>query len=470
MFAVKARLQAGAAMVDLTPPAGTHLGGTWGKLRRAETLAERLYARALVVEHAGRTLCYVTADLEIITGRWSSLIRREIQSRCGISVSDCMVALPQIHSVPPIGHFILGDELPNIPPEHEYLRGSQTPYCEQAAAAMIEAAVQARKNLEPVAMAQGRALRDDLAFNRRGVQRDGTVCMPWMFSSQQQPLGPTDILYLEGPMDPEVGVVAFTNKAGRIMACLLHYTCHPVNMFAQAGNVVSGDWPGAWAAGVQQWAGPQCVSLVVNGCCGNINPWPAFEPDFHPDHRRMGRELTRTSLALIKTLKPEKIDRVSAGAVILKLPLKAASPGDRKAAEAMLKEFPTPKWQAQDPAQAEWEWMDAALLMSVEMEREKSPDFSFEIQVFKIGPVSLVGLPGEPFVEGQLAIKSNSPAALNLVAHCANSYAGNIAPAAASARGGHEIRKKPAQWAKLAPGALERIVAAAAALLKELYK
>lgn len=31
--AMKARLHAGAAAIDLTPPAGTHLGGTWGRLR-----------------------------------------------------------------------------------------------------------------------------------------------------------------------------------------------------------------------------------------------------------------------------------------------------------------------------------------------------------------------------------------------------------------------------------------------------
>jgi neutral ceramidase len=464
----KTLLRAGAAMIDVTPPAGTHLGGTWGTLRRAETLADRLYARALVVEQGGRTLCYVTADLEIVTERWATLIRREIQTRCGIPMADCMVSLPQIHSVPPLGNFLLGDEMPNVPPEHEYLRGSQTPYCEMAAAAMIEAAVQAFRKMEPVEMAHGRALRDDLAFNRRGIRRDGTVCMPWLFSSQESPLGPTDILCLEGPMDPEVGVVTFTNQAHQIVACLLHYTCHPVNVFAQTAHVLSADWPGAWSSGVQAAVGAQCVPLVVNGCCGNINPWSAFDPDFHPDHRRMGRELTKTTQAILKTLKPVPVEGISAGVRILQMPLKAASDKDRRAAEAMLKTFPQPKWQEKNPKQVEWEWMDAALLISVEREREKSPDYSYEIQVFKIGPVALIGLPGEPFVEGQLAIKSDSPAALNLVAHCTNSYAGYIAPRAAYARGGHEIRDKPAQWAKVAPGGLERLVAATTALLKEL--
>ena len=113
--------------------------------------------------------------------------------------------------------------------------------------------------------------------------------------------------------------------------------------------------------------------------------------------------------------------------------------------------------------------MEAAMLMSVELERERAPEFQYELQAFKIGPVSLIGLPGEPFVEAQLAIKLASPSALNLVAHCANGYACYIAPLAACARGGHEIRKKPSQWTKLEPGAFERIVHETGILLKELY-
>ncbi|MDD5677234.1 MAG: hypothetical protein PHW60_04480 [Kiritimatiellae bacterium] len=461
--------RAGAARVDVTPEAGTHLGGTVGTLRQAEILCDSLYARAIVMELNGRKLCYIQADLEIITRRWGDHIRQEVHQQCGIPPSDCMVAPPQIHSVPPLGNFILGDELPHVPPELEYLRGSQTPFCEFAAKKMIEAAVLAQQRLEPVTVGFGRALRDDLAFNRRGIRRDGTACMPFLFSSLQKPLGPTEILCMEGPMDPEVGVVSFKNQDDQIVACLLHYTCHPVNVFARTRNALSADWPGSWAEGVRRLAGKDCVPLIVNGCCGNINSWPPFVPDFIPDHRRMGRELTRTTRAILKTMKHRKIEALNGMSRSLALPLKTASAEDRKAAEALLVKHPQPLWQKQNPTQVDGEWMDAAMLISVEMDRERSPDFCYELQAFRIGPVSLIGLPGEPFAEGQLAIKQASPFALNLVAHCANSYAGYIAPRDAYARGGHEIRQKPAQWAKLAPGALERIVNETGIMLKELY-
>ena len=154
----------------------------------------------------------------------------------------------------------------------------------------------------------------------------------------------------------------------------------------------------------------------------------------------------------------------------LPLPIKKAKAEDRVWAERLLREHPDVMWQKQNPKQAEWEWMDAAMLMSVELERERHPDYDYEIQAFRVGATALVGLPGEPFVEGQLAIKQASPAAATFLGHCANDYAGYIAPLASYARGGHEIRAKPAMWTLLAPGALERIVEGTGAVLQELYR
>jgi neutral ceramidase len=457
-------------MVDITPPLGTHLGGSWGFLRAGEEVFERLYARALVLEQDGLKVAVVAPELEIVTAYWAGRVRDGVRSRCGIEPDATMVAFPQIHSVPPVGNFILSDLLPNVPPEHEYLRGSQRAYCELATEGMIEAVAQADRRLVPVEVAAGRAVRDDLAWNRRGVRRDGSITMPWFYSSARKPLGPTDILYLEGPVDPEVGILALRDGSGRAVAAVLHFTCHPVNVFATVKNAISSDWPGAWAAGVQELLGGDCVALVMNGCCGNINPWPAFTPDFVPDHRRMGRELTRSVEAILPTLSFDSTASLGRSFRRVPLPVKRAKPEDRAWAEAYLRDHPDVLWQKDNPRQAEWEWMDAAMLMSVELEREQQPDYDYEIQAFRVGPAALIGLPGEPFVEGQLAIKQASPAEATCIAHCANDYAGYIAPLASYARGGHEIRERPAMWTRLAPGALERIAAETGSLLAEMFR
>ena len=462
-------LRAGSATVDLTPKAGAHLGGTWGVLRDARVIAERLFARATVFLKGERKLCLIAPDLEIVTRKYSERIRAEVHARCGIEPEAVMVHLPQPHSTPPLGNFILDDDFPDIPSEHEYLRGSQSEYCEFAVQKIVECVEKADAGLEAVQVAAGRAVRDGLAFNRRGVTRDGGIVMPWLFSSQKQPLGPTEICYLEGPTDPEVGVFCVRDREMRMRSMLLHFTCHPVNVFALTKHVVSPDWPGTWAAEMQRLYGPECVPLILNGCCGNINPWPAFEPDFMPDHRRMGHELAATAEKVAHSL--SFTDEVDLDWQVrhVKLPLKEAGAEDLAAARELLREHPNPIWLDGTPPKVKAEWMDAAMLLCVERERERDPDYAYEIQVLRIGDVAIVGLPGEPFVEGQLAIKVGSPAAFTFVAHGTTDYAGYIAPTHAYPRGGHEIRTKPAKWAKLEAGALEKIVESTQDMLRQLF-
>ena len=462
-------LRVGAAMVDVTPEPGTHLGGAWGVLRPGKVVWERLYARAMVMEFEGRRFCIASPDLEIVTREYSDRIRRETADQCELEYDAIAVAFPQIHSVPPVGNFILGDEIGEIPAEHEYLRGSQSDYCDIAVKGIVESIIQANEQLAPVEMVWGRAVRDDLAFNRRGVTRDNSIVMPWFFSGQDMPLGPSNICYMEGPADPEIGFAGFRNASGEFVSAFLHFTCHPVNVFATEKHAISSDWPGAWCQGVQEAFGAQCIPLTLNGCCGNINPWPPFVPDFKPDHRHMGRELSKTTVRIAAQAAVGQTVPFDYRVKHLAMPLKKASEEDRCSAEEMLARNPSPVWQEDNPEHVTDDWIDAAMLLSVEMERENCPDYDCEIQVVRVGDLAIVNLPGEPFVEAQLEIKIKSPAAITMFTHCANDFAGYIAPIASYARGGHEIRKKPAKWAKVESGALEAITKSVIEMLEELY-
>ena len=78
-----------------------------------------------------------------------------------------------------------------------------------------------------------------------------------------------------------------------------------------------------------------------------------------------------------------------------------------------------------------------------------------------------MGLPGEPFVEGQLRIKLESPANSTYVVHGTTEYAGYLPIKEAIKRGGHE--GKTSYWSKLAPEALDLVVGEAVKMLKELF-
>jgi len=459
-------LRVGAVQIEITPKAGTHLAGSGaGEHRPAQMVIDPLFAKAIVFEAGGRKVCWVVLDVTIITAEWTEQIRDAAVRQYGFAKDAVLVTATQTHSAPCVGHIMFDPEFPDLPEDIEYLRGGETPYYTYATERAIAAISQANAALRPVQLGTGTTVRDDLAFNRRGVMRDGKVCMPWFYPGQQQPLGPTHIRYYEGPIDPEVGVLCARDDEMNMAAMILHHSCHPVNVFATRYYAVSADWPGAWGAEMQARCGPDCTPLVMNGCCGNINPWPAFLPDFKPDHRRMGRALGESAAAVIERLTFSDVETVDFRTIKLPIPLKPADPDRLAFARDMLAKHPEPLWK--DPDHIDSEWFRASSIMSVEIHRRRSPVLNYEIQAFRVGDMALVGWPGEPFAEGQLALKIASPAKKTFVAHAATQYVGYLPVAHAFPHGGHEVDFS--YWAKLVPEALETIVKTTTGMLNELW-
>ena len=460
-------------MIEITPEAGVHLSGSgMGEHRPAQSVIDPLYAKAVVFESVGRRLCILALDLTIIAEEFTSAVRQAAAERYGLDPDALMVHGTQTHSAPSCGVFMLDPDFPlRLTPEFEYLTGSESAYTESVAEKSIRAIGQALDSLQPVRIGAGRGMRADLAFNRRGVMRDGRVTMPWPTGRRSQPLGPTQLCHMEGPTDPEVGVFCARNDDLEMVAMLLHYTCHPVSVFGTKSSyhAVSADWPGDWAARMQRDHGGRCVPLVVNGCCGNINPWDPFDPDFEIDHRRQGEGLAEMADKVIRNMSFSQDTTLDWRARRVPLPYREVSPERQAEVDEILLSHPQPKWLDEEPRRIDPEWFHAASTKSIDYCRKRMPEFQYEIQVFRIGDVALVGLPGEPFVEGQLQIKVGSPAGYTFVAHMISHYVGYLPTSDAYARGGHEANDSYTYWAKLAPGSLETVVEEATKMTEELF-
>ena len=435
------QLSAGAAMIDISPPEGTHLAGSGaGDHRPTQVVLDPLFAKAIVFEADGRRVCIVILDLTIVTGEYTDRIRAAICEQTGIERDAIMVQATQTHSAPSLGYFMLDSDFPlETTEETEYLRGAERAY-------------------------------GDLAFNRRGVRRDGTITMPRPLGRERQPFGNSDVCYLEGPIDPEVGVCCVQDMNSKPLAFLLHYTCHPVNAYGNEETFLaaSADWPGAWSREMQQMYGADTVPLVVNGCCGNINPWHPFDPDFKPDHRRMGHGLSGLSELIVHNMTFAGNAALDTGIDRISLPFRYIPDERLREVDAILSEHPKPPREAN--GQVDPRWFRAASTRSVELCRQRDGEFSYEIQAFRIGDLCIVGLPGEPFVEGQLALKVNSPASYLFPAHLTTHYVGYLPTREAYARGGHEANEDVTYWAKLAPGSLETVIDRAREMIQELFE
>ena len=209
------------------------------------------------------------------------------------------------------------------------------------------------------------------------------------------------------------------------------------------------------------------VPLVVNGCCGNINPWNPFDPDDRPDHLRMGRELAAMSERIVYDMTFASEVAVDCESRVVDLPYREIPTARQQEVDEILAQSPEPPRVANGDVDPHW--FRAASTKSIEYARARESDFAYEIQAFRIGDLGVVGLPGEPFVEGQLALKTNSAAPYLFPAHMTSHYVGYLPTREAYERGGHEANEDITYWAKLAPGCLEEVVDRARVMVGDLF-
>lgn len=463
----------GSARVDITPELGTHLAGDGAGVHRpAKEILDRLYATAAVFEAGGRRICIISLDLVVVMEPWSRQVRQAVAEALGIEPSAVLICATQTHSAPSMGYFMLPTTFPiEGGPEVEYLRGTEDRYTRFVVPRAIEAGIQAGKNLRPVELGYGRGMLGDFTFNRRGVLRDSSATTMPHPRKAHEPFGPTRVCYLEGPIDPEVGIMCIRAE-DRIQGLLLHHTCHPVNVFGEPDGPtrysVSADWCGAWRMQMIERTNVECVPLVLNGACGNINPWHPFNPDFVPDHHRMGAALADITDKILKQMQYASGGVVDYICRTVSLPYRDIPPQRSAEVQRILSENPRSP-RRNDNGEVDPAWFRAASTRCVEIDKQRSPKFDYEIQVFRIGDLAIIGLPGEPFVEGQLAIKVKSPARYVQVAHMTSHYIGYLPTRDAAARDGHETNSDVTYWAKLAPGALETVVEAAREMIDQLF-
>lgn len=463
-------LLAGAAEVDITPPKGIQLGGDACRYRPVQEIMDPIYARALVVESRGRRLCLVSMDVTGINDHWTDEVRRRASERFGLAPDALMLHATQNHSAPWIAKDFLmgGNEDRKKDPNLWWMGSGDGRYPSFVVPRILDAIGQAIERLEPVSIGAARGMEGRVAFNRRYIMRDGTV--------QQYPQGEDrqNILYVEGPMDPEVGVVCFRNQQEECMAALLHFTAHPVSFFREAA--VSASWPGAWAARAKQVFGSSCVPLVVNGCCGNIDAHNTYlDPGSRSDHVQAADRLMETTRGALERMTYLDDDVVDSAVSTLQMPLQGVNKEVLADARKLLKEHPDPIWTNDEHTALDPIWVFAVHALDQEARARKEKSYDYEVQVFRIGPVAVVGLTGEPFVEGQLRIKLESPLQYTLVAHMCNGVILYIPTKEAFHRiscfyrtpDGRRVQRG-ANMFKLAPDALDRITDEAVKLIRQL--
>lgn len=301
----------------------------------------------------------------------------------------------------------------------------------------------------------GAGFEGRISFNRRWVMKDGTAV-------SEPAVARTKTLFNEGPIDPQLGVVAVRRQEGGTMGYLVNWACHPVDVFDL--HTVTASWPGALAAEVRKR--DDCPCLVLNGAFANINQINWVDPDYRQDFERMGAVLADDLSEVIEGMSFEDITEIAVASRLLELPLRDLSDEEiararRTLAGEHVVQPPGVQRHASDKAYSE------SILRLVE--RKKERDFSRgEVQVIRLGSAAFVGLPAELFAETGLELKLESPFDPTFVVGAANGMVGYAPPPEHYARGGYECTT--AYWSKVAPSAAGMLADTGIELVRGMYE
>lgn len=451
-------LYIGVAEKDITPDKDVILGGATisGKIR-VDYIKDPLYVRTVVVQANDRKICIVSLDLLMITRKYVEWIRDEAARRWGLERDAVMLHATQNHKSPALGHFKISEEYQGIPDELNWLRGGDERFHVYAMSQIMECISEAMDSRIPVQMGAGSGVEGRVAFNRRMVMRDGKVSMPSGGGPQNN-----RSRYLEGPIDPELGVVCFREASGSIKAMLLNYTCHPVHLLGEF--FISADWPGALADQMKNSYGEHCIPLVLNGACGNINPWNPFVEKPNNDAGYTGKLLAETANKIMEHISYSNDIVLDWKMKRIPIPLRKIDDEELMKAKQYVRENPDPTWL--NDLYVDDKWVYASGLIDLHEQIKRQPIYGYEIQVIRMGEVAWVGWPGEPFAETGLQLKMNSPTYPTYIVHNTQ-FAGYIPTKAAFPNGGYETITS--NWSKFVPEAADMIVEATLEMMNELF-
>jgi neutral ceramidase len=382
------RLRAGVGVQEISPRQPMFLVGYPHVPRLSTGIHDPLLASALYLANDQAALLLLSVDVLFITRESARFCREAIARECGLPAAHVLISATHTHSGPVTAPMLAWREDPVVPaPDPEYLEAFHN--------GIIRAAVEACRAARPAELAVTTTQVSGVGSNR---------------------LAPN------GPFDAEAGILAVRSE-GRLLAVNLIYGMHPT-VLHEDSRLVSADFPG-YARQALREEFPGLTTIYHTAPAGNLSPRYHVRGQTFAEAERLGRRLGGLVAASLKGLGPEdfrsevslaardgsaelipnRFATVAEAQLRLdearqhfeRLRCEGAAHGPLRTAECVV--FGCEEGLTLAKAQA-----------AGETARLQEHYRQAEVQVFRIGEVLLVGLPGEQFVEYSLQIKREAPA------------------------------------------------------------
>src|SRR6185295_19416290 len=279
-----------------------------------------------------------------------------------------------------------------------------------------------------------------VGYNRRVIYRDGTVRCHGRFTDP-------NALSFEGPVDPEVAVVAARAKDGTLLGTLVNFACHPCHHGGD--QVFSAGYPGQLAKAMKEKKVP--VTLFLQGAGGNIHHGDPSGANKEKSMEEAGQALAADVEKALAALKYRATARISSRTRTLDLPYRSVTDDEVKGKIRGIQRFGEPGFYDKTQDQ-----------VLEEIKREGTA--KAEIQAILIDELVHVSIPAEYFVQHGLRIKEQTHPRRTRVVGYANGMVGYVPHKEAFARGGYETTF--GYRSKLAPEAGDLLADAAVELIR----
>lgn len=412
-------VRAGAAMTDVTPPAGLAMAGFAARTKAATGAHDPLTIRAIAIDDTA----IVSAD---VIGLHEVSCRR-IRERASLEADRIVVAALHNHGGPVCMPGRVGASL-----DENYLAR-----LEDACVQAIDRAVAAQR---PARLLFGLGADPGVARNRR---HEG------------------------GITDPHLPLLRVQALDGAGIGVLTAYACHPVVLGAD--NLLwTADYPYFVRRKLEE-AHPGATALFLTGCCGDANSGHSAHASIS-----LAANANRTFVAA------ERIgERIAECAIATEA--ESLSGAISAASRTVMLDFARRETEPPQALAAQWraelETADAAcaaLLRSwvgwAETVAPKTPEpWPARVTVLNWGGVNIIALPGEIFAETAHAIRGRLDDPRAIVVGFCEGCPGYIPPASEFPFGGYEIDEAHRYYgspATFAPGAAEALIEAAISIAR----
>ena len=384
-------LKAGMSRADITPPQGLELAGYPHYPRNNTGAHDPLYAACMYLENDGVEVAMVTLDLLFFSKKHVKTVREKVEAACGIPGGHVMISCSHTHSGPWASGRLDIESLE---------AGKEQPmeYVNDLINNIVKIITDAKSNAFPAAFAAGTALcgaESGIGGNRR---------MPG------------------GPHDPLVSVLAVKDEKDAVRGIFVNYTLHPT-FIHEWSNVCTADYPCYLKMQLEEME-PGVVVGFAQGTSGNQSSRYYRQGESYDEAERVGRTLGKAAHTVLdkaewKTELPIKV----AGAEV-ELELRNFGTEEELMAqvehdEAIYKDLYA-KYGDSKVREEYYLWQNANLKLlgsedqlgyvrmqkkgiKVELLEDEAPA---EIQIFNLGGVCIIGIPGETFVEYGLYLKA----------------------------------------------------------------